>query len=74
MGRFKEKRDADGDGDDDEPIGDPDGSKLEEAKKVYAERVHASDLQRDAVRISSNASIKSKPGQSHFGGLPSRKV
>ncbi len=73
LSRFAEKVGA-GDGDeDDESIGDPDGSKLEETKKTYAERVHASDLQRDAVRISSNASIKSKQGQGHFGGFPARK-
>jgi hypothetical protein len=58
-------------GDADE-IGDPSGEKLKEAQKIYESRTHASDLQRDSVRIASNAS--KQPGTSHFSGFPSRKV
>jgi len=73
LSRFAEKvgDSDDGDGDDD-AIGDPSGEKLRETQRTYEERAHASaDLQRDAVRISSNVR---GPGGSHLAPMPRRTV
>jgi hypothetical protein len=73
LSRFAEKvGEPAGDGDEGERDVD---AAVEEAKRIYAEKApNTAELERDAVRISSNASIKSKPGQGHFSGFPSRKV